>query len=487
MNATRHWSAQQRYALSIGGVALITFALTQLPPLHETNIAMLYLLVVFVSATTVGLVPAILASVLAFLAFNFFFVPPLHTLAVANTEDIVRLLTFLLVAVVTSTLASRSRAQANAAERTAADLSALYNLSQTLSAEVMLERMLPLLAQTTLQLVNVPMCSVLIYDEKGLLSERAMAGALPPTPAHNIDTFLRVGPRVLGVLRVTQRSVRDELSDEERARLETIAAQLVLVLERTQLAEEAARMRAQAEAERVKGALLSSVSHDLRTPLSVIKGAVTNLLDEGVAWDANTRHELLHAVDDETDHLNRLVGNLLEMSRIESGALHPVRDWHDLGEQIGAVVERLRPRLGARMLTIDLPADLPLVHASYTEIDQVLTNLLENALKYTPAESPIEIAAAVAGDAMRVMVRDHGPGIPRGLEKRIFEKFVRATPPERHADGTGLGLAICKGIVEAQTGQIWAEPTPGGGATFVFTLPLERVEPPALHAHEDLL
>lgn len=478
MATPQNWSARQRYLLSIGGVVVITLLLTRLTPLHETNIALIYLLVVLISATTVGLVPAILASVLAFLAFNFFFVPPLHTLVVATPEDFVRLLTFLAVAVVTSTLASRARAQADTAQRSADELASLYGLSQALSAEVTLERVLPLLAETTVRLVNVPMCSVLIYDENGFLAERTVAGTPPPPPTRTLDTFLRAGPRVLGVLRVAQRSMREELSATEQKRLETIAAQLVLVLERAQLAEEAARMRAQAEAERVKGALLSSVSHDLRTPLAVIKGAVTNLLDESVAWDVATRHELLNAVDTETDRLNRLVGNLLEMSRIESGALHPARDWHDIAELLADVAERMRARFTEHSVTLSAPPDLPLVQISYTQIDQVLTNLLENAQKYTPPGTPIELCAELADDAIRITVRDYGPGIPAGMHSRIFEKFVRAAAPERHADGTGLGLAICKGIIEAHGGQIWAEAAPGGGAAFVFTLPLPPDEQP---------
>ncbi|MBS1965893.1 MAG: sensor histidine kinase KdpD, partial [Chloroflexi bacterium SZAS-1] len=317
-----------------------------------------------------------------------------------------------------------------------------------------------------------------IYDENGFLAERTVAGTPPPPPTRTLDTFLRAGPRVLGVLRVAQRSMREELSAAEQKRLETIAAQLVLVLERAQLAEEAARMRAQAEAERVKGALLSSVSHDLRTPLAVIKGAVTNLLDESVAWDVATRHELLNAVDTETDRLNRLVGNLLEMSRIESGALHPARDWHDIAELLADVAERMRARFTEHSVTLSAPPDLPLVQISYTQIDQVLTNLLENAQKYTPPGTPIELRAELADDAIRITVRDYGPGIPAGMHSRIFEKFVRAAAPERHADGTGLGLAICKGIIEAHGGQIWAEAAPGGGAAFVFTLPLPPDEQP---------
>jgi two-component system sensor histidine kinase KdpD len=331
-------------------------------------------------------------------------------------------------------------------------------------------------AQTTTQLLDVPACSVLLYDTEGRLIQRASTGE-PPNPAKRVDTFLRIGPRVLGVLRVTQRSLQESLTPPEQERLQTIAAQLVLVIERARLVEEAGQARAQAEAERIKAALLSSVSHDLRTPLAVIKGAVTNLLDDTVVWEAAAQRELLCAVNDETDRLNRLVGNLLDMTRIESGAMQPARSWQDIAELVADVVARMRRLLGDRPLTIDIPADLPLVQISYTQIDQVLTNLLENIIKYTPDGTPLAIQVRVERDAIAVTVRDHGPGIPDGMNMRIFEKFVRLAGPERHADGTGLGLAICKGIVEAHGGRIWAENQPDGGAQITFTLPLPT--PPA--------
>lgn len=475
-----------RYTLSIAGVALMTLALVLLyPGVHQSNIALLYLLVVLTSAAVLGLGPAILASLAAFLAFNFFFVPPLHTLLVADTQELVRLLTFLVVAVIASSLAGNARREADTAARRASELAALYELSQTISAEFALDRILPRVAQTTADLLDVPACAVLLYDGDGLLVERAAAGQSPATPGRRSDTILQIGPRVIGVLRVVQRLGVPTLTAADQELLQTIAAQVVLVLERARLVEEANHARGAAEAERLKGALLSSVSHDLRTPLAVIKGAVTNLLDGTVAWNADTQRDLLQAVDDETDRLNRLVGNLLEMSRIESGALHPARDWQDLGELIADVVERMRPRLADHPLALDLPADLPLVRISYTQIDQVLTNLLENALKYTPSGTPIGVQVAVDEAALRVAVRDRGPGIPLGMGAHIFEKFVRVAEPERHAGGTGLGLAICKGIVEAHGGRIWFEHVPSGGASFQFTLPLpNQAELPGLPEDE---
>jgi len=475
MNSFRTWGLAQRYGMSVASVALTTLLLIQLPSLHQANIALLYLLVVLICATTIGLGPAMLASVLAFLGFNYFFVAPLHTFTVADSQDVVRLLTFLVVAIIASSLAGRARNQADTAQRSASELATLYGLSQTISAEVSVDRILYVVAQTTAHLLNVPMCVVLLYDDDGRLTERARSGDQSPEPSRQVDAFLRIGPRVLGVLRVTQRTLGDSLTQADQEHLAMIASQVVLALERARLTEEANQARAIAEAERIKGGLLSSVSHDLRTPLAVIKGAVTNLLDDSVAWDSAARHDLLHAIDDQSDQLNRLVGNLLEMSRIEAGAQPPARSSQDIGELIANVVNWMSPRLAGHPITTDIPADLPAVQINYTQIDQVLTNLIENAVKYTPADTPITIQAGVERDTMRIEVRDHGPGIPAGLSTRIFEKFVRVAGPEQHADGMGLGLAICKGIIDQYQGRIWAENLPDGGARFIFTLPLHAL------------
>jgi two-component system sensor histidine kinase KdpD len=465
-------TAGRRYAVSAGSVVLLTVLLAQIPSaLEHTDIALLYLLAVLISATMGGRGPAIVASVLAFLTSNFFFVSPRYTFTIADPRDLLRLVIFLIVAISTSDLAGRVQQQARIAQARARELAILYSLSQAISAAVDLDRILPMIAETTSALLHVPSCRILLEDAHGTMVTRAAYGA-DPTPARVIDTVLARAGRTIGMLQITQPTLTTPLTSAQHANLELIANQTVLVVERAQLVQEAGTARSLAESDRLKTVLLASVSHDLRTPLAVIKGAVTTLLDDTVAWDRSTRHELLGVMNEETDRLNRLVGNLLEMSRIEAGALSHTRTWEDLSECIAMVITRLQARLALPPITITLPPDLPLVLMNVTQIDQVLTNLLENAAIHTPPHTPITVAACRAEGAIQITIQDHGPGIPEEMLPHIFERFVRARDPERHAEGSGLGLAIARGLIEAHGGQVWASNAPGGGARFVFTLPL---------------
>lgn len=466
-----------RVAVSLLAVGALTALMVPLLPLiHSASAALLYILVVLLSAMAFGLGASLAAALLASLVFTYFFIPPYGGFGITSADDALRLVTFLTVALLVSGLASRARRQARTAARRAAELSALFQLSQDLEAEVEPERMLAIVARATTQILALPGCQILLADAAGALVPRAAAGAV--TGEAQEQAPLRVEQRTLGVLRVARRSPDTPLSAAEHELLHTIAAQAGLALERVRLSEVAGQARALAESDRLKSTLLSLVSHDLRTPLAVIKGLVTGLLDGSVAWSETQRRELLATINEETDRLNRIVGELLEMSRIEAGAISQARAWADLDELIVTVVEDLRPRIAAHPLRLDVPHDLPWVRISYAQIEQVLRNLLENAAHYTPEGSPIEIWAREAGAAVRVEVRDRGPGVPAELRERIFEKFVRAAPAERHAEGAGLGLAICKGLVEAHGGQIRVDERPGGGAVFSFTLPVETVPAP---------
>jgi two-component system sensor histidine kinase KdpD len=273
------------------------------------------------------------------------------------------------------------------------------------------------------------------------------------------------------------------LAPEQLHLLETFASQIALGIERAALAEAAQQAQVQIETEQLRNSLLSSVSHDLRTPLAAIAGAASSLLEDHAALDASMRHELCQTIAEEAHRLNRLVNNLLEMTRLESGAIHVHTEWQPLEEVVGAALARLEAQLADRPLTTHLPADLPLVPLDSVLIEQVLINLLDNAVKYTPPGSPIRLSAWAAQDAVTVEVADQGPGLPPGEENRIFEKFYRV-PHTTRPGGAGLGLTICRGIVAAHGGRMWAANRPGGGTLIRFTLPLTGTPPVVIPEEE---
>jgi len=227
---------------------------------------------------------------------------------------------------------------------------------------------------------------------------------------------------------------------------------------------------------------LSSVSHDLRTPLASITGAASSLLENDLPLDASTRRDLLQTIQEESERLSRLVHNLLQMTRLESGAVQVVKDWHPLEEVVGAALGRFARQFQRHPVNARLPKDLPLVPIDDSLIEQVLINLLDNAIKHTPDDTPIEVSAWSEGTGVTVEVADRGPGLAPGEEQRVFEKFYRGHPAT--ARGAGLGLAICWGFVEAHGGRIWAENRPGGGAAFRFTIPLAG-NPPEVEDTDD--
>ncbi|HVQ31182.1 MAG TPA: ATP-binding protein, partial [Vicinamibacteria bacterium] len=281
---------------------------------------------------------------------------------------------------------------------------------------------------------------------------------------------------VLGLIPLDRRRFEDP---EERRFLDAFTAQMGVAVERTQVAEETERTRLEAERERLRSTLLSSVSHDLRTPLGVIEGAASTLLDPEVALDPPTQRDLLESIHEEAGRLNRRVRNLLDMTRLEAGAVQLNREWQSPEEVVGAALSHLHGRLEGTEVKVAVPADLPFVSCDAVLVEQVLVNLLENALKYSPAGGAIEVSAERADDEVVVTIADRGPGIPSGEEARIFEKFHRVGR-DASVGGVGLGLAICRAIVVAHGGRIWAENRVGGGAAFHFSLP--GVGAPALRA-----
>src|SRR5579883_507136 len=298
---------------------------------------------------------------------------------------------------------------------------------------------------------------------------------------------LKMGNKVVGVLRLRIQDEmgsfpREERLEEERVRPAAATAffwtfldQVTALVERARLQRENVRIAVLERTDALRAALLSSVSHDLRTPLTSIKAAASSLLQEDVQWSEEERRSFAAAIVREADRLNRLVGNLLDMSRIEGGALKPEKEWYPFDELVHDVLDHLQGLLQERRVDTFIPDDLPPVELDYLQMDQVLTNLIENAVRYTPARSPIEIRVEVRDQHLWVSIADYGPGIPPGDLERIFDKFYRVLSTKRRGTstmGTGLGLAVCRGLVEAHGGRIWAENRAEGGAIFYFTLPL---------------
>lgn len=467
----------------------------------EANTVMLFLAVVAWAAFRHGRGPAILASVLAVLVFDFFFVPPYQTFAVADAQYLVTFAVMLAIGLVISTLTSRLRAQVESTLRRERQTSALYELGKKLSAlygDAFLanaagEKIGEMLGgEVAIYLRRSSGTPELVFGQQSSIATHAvslpvaqwviqhdqMAGAGTNTLPNAIALFLPLvgSQQTLGALAVRVPENQRLLEPDVRRLLEACASQLALALERDQLAIEAADARVQAEAEQVRSSLLSSVSHDLRTPLAAIAGASGSLL-EAANLDEPTRRQLLETVADEAVWLNRLLENILQMSKLEAGAAAPNRQWHLLEEIVGSALHRVRQEIQQHEVVVRMPGDLPLVSVDGLLLEQLFVNLLENAARHTPAGSHVWISAAIDGPTLRIAVADDGPGIPAGMEERIFAKFFRASPTADSGRGSGLGLAICRAIAQVHGGSIVASNRPGGGAEFVVRLPL-RTNPP---------
>jgi two-component system sensor histidine kinase KdpD len=501
----RPWQRQTEwapYGAAAAAVAISTaIAWAMFPAFAISNLIMVYLLGVIIVATRYGRGPSLVASLLSVAAFDFFFVPPYFTFAVSDTQYLVTFAVMLMVALVISSLAVRIRAQAESARERERRMAALYAMSRELAgtrgarelrevavrhiAEVFRTQVVVLLPQPDGRLTpapgdaaQFPMDASELAVGQWVHEHGQVAGQSTDTLPGASGLYLPLtGSRgTVGVLGLRPRDPRPLQAPEQLHQLEAFASQTALAIERARLAEDAERAHVRAETERLRNLLLSSVSHDLRTPLASITGAASTLLENDERLDAGTRRDLLETLHEEADRLNRLVQNLLEMTRLESGAMQLHTEWHSVEELVGAALGRFGKALARRPVTTRVPPELPLVPMDDVLIEQVLINLLDNALKYTPAESPIEVSAEDGGGAVLIEVADRGPGLPPGEERRIFEKFHRteAAPTVR---GAGLGLAICRGIVQAHGGRIWAENRPGGGVTVRFTLPVKEAPP----------
>ncbi len=465
------------------------------------NISVAYLFIVLALASTRGMYAAVVASVVAFLSFDFFLVPPLYTFTIGKVDEWLALFIFLATAITTGQLASALRLRAEQARRRERESRILYELLRDTNREEEFERQLRIVARAFVDVFSswgVRGCAILLPDAQGklvmqastrvveeqetLLPDEAATAAWVMTQAQTAEVHdVRLAPQASDsyAQRVVLRGTNIEHHTRRYVRLVPLklGQRLVGVLRLSM--GESLQIEVLQRTDALRAALLSSVSHDLRTPLSSIKAAASSLLQEDVQWDDEARHSFALAIVREADRLNRLVANLLDMSRIEGGALKPEKEWYPLDELIHDVLGRMQPLLQGRAVHTDIPDDLPPVQLDYLQIDQVLTNLIENAVRYTPAGSPIDIAVELCEDMVRVSVADRGPGIPPSDVERVFDKFYRVLNTETRATrptGSGLGLAVCRGLIEAHGGRIWVENRQGGGAIFRFTLPLGKAE-----------
>jgi two-component system, OmpR family, sensor histidine kinase KdpD len=494
------------YAEALGVVAFCTgLAWLMFPRFGLSNLVMVYLLGVVAVAARSDRGPTVFASVLSVATFDFFFIPPFFSFSVSDTQYLVTFAVMLVVALVISGLTVRIRAQATAARDRERRTAALYAMSRELASTRGVDDLLAIAIRHIVDVFPAEV-AVLLPDPTGRLTPRPVPAATLRTDtaeqavaewvySHRelagLGTSTLPGAAALYVPLIGSRGAAGVLgvkpsephafdSPEQLHLLETFANQTALAIERAALADEAQASQVRVETERLRNSLLSSVSHDLRTPLATITGAATTILDSGSRLDQRTQQELLESVRDEAERLNRLVENLLEMTRLESGALRLRRDWHPLEEVVGAALGRLAKSLGRRRVTVSIPPDLPLVKIDDVLIEQVFVNLLDNAVKYTPPDSAIRIIVTATDQSVTAEIADHGPGLPKGQEARVFEKFYRAA--SQGLRGAGLGLAICRGVVMAHGGRIWAHNLPEGGVAFLFTLPLADTPPASVPA-----
>lgn len=458
--------------LSTGIVGLSSVILFLLRPYLSTSVvALLYLVPVVVSAAVFGRMAGITASVLSFLIFNYFFIYPYFTFWVGHPQDSLAMIILLGVAILISSLMARIQFNLQQVREREREAVQLYELSVDLAGKNNQATIAKILAKGLAKLFNSAIIEVEIYQEDSSFRERASTNITAVEPTHGLS-HLQVplsSPRgKLGEIHIW--NLADHLQPEEERLLQTFASQGALALDRAILIDSETRARVLEESDRLKTAILSSVSHELRTPLASIQAAATSLYNPNVTLEPAARNELQSLLLEETDHMTQLVGNLLNMSRIEAGALKLQRQWNSIAEIVDTGLRRLRRNAASYPIEVDVSEDLPLVSVDSVLMEQVVINLVRNSLKFAPSQTPIRISAKAEEQAIQVTVSNQGPSIPEEFIQHVFEKFY-PIPGKDTSQGTGLGLSICKGIVEAHGGQIWAANLPVGVA-FHFFLPL---------------
>jgi two-component system sensor histidine kinase KdpD len=467
--------------------------------LGAENVDLVFLTAIVVVAVRLGLWPSLFASVASSLCYNFFFLPPIYTFTITDPVNIAAFLFFTLVAILVSNVAARGRTLATAAMERARTTDSLHSFSRKLASAGTLDDVLWATAYQTALMLKVRV--VLLLPEGGSIAVKA---GYPPedilddadlaaanwawqndrVAGRGSDTLpgakrlflpMHTGRGAIGVMGIDSDKPGPLLTPDQRRLLDALADQGALAIERVRLVEEMDRVERAAETERLRSALLTSISHDLKTPLASVLGAAGTLRDLGERLDDAQKADLLATIIDESERLNRFIANLLDMTKLESGAISPNVALHDLAEIVGSALRRAGRILSRHRVELELAADLPMVELDAVLFEQALFNLLDNAAKYAPSETTIRIQSWRSGDTVCLRVLDEGSGIPAGDLEHIFDKFYRAQKTDQVRAGTGLGLAISRGFVEAMHGTIVAaNRTDRTGAAFTISLPIPR-------------
>ena len=467
----------------------VAFLVHRLIP--HASLSLLFLVSVLIFSARTGLGPSLVASVLSFLAYNFFFTPPYYTFEVADDGNVATLVFFLLVATITGNLAARMHEEIASHHASLQRISNLYDFSRRMSSAAGTEAVLDALADHLSHSLNRPV-AVLLTDSERKLTVRAKSDPLMVLPEADtavawsqtlpepimVNTWqffkLFVNQEPIGML-----TMQGTALDAEQTRLvRSLCDQAAVALDRTQLVADLEQTRLVSETEQLRSALLSSISHDLRTPLASIIGSTTSLLEYGESFSDENRKELLATTVEEAQRLDRYIQNLLDMTRLGQGSLNLLRDWVDLHDIISSALDRMNDAIKGMIIDIDVSPDVPLLWVHGVLIEQAIVNLLDNAVRFSPDNGRITISARRIGNRVEIDLCDEGPGIPADEREKIFDMFYTVRQGDRsHLHGTGLGLAICRGMVAAHGGNVTArDGRLGTGTCMRIELPIERTE-----------
>lgn len=456
------------YLTSLLLIGLITLVLWLLRDrLSLENFSLIYLLAIFLLAIWLGTGPSLFAAALSFMSFNFFLIRPYYTLYVEDSRDLIDLLIFLVVAVVTGQLTAYARRQAQNARQLAVEEAILYQLSSAFNQLTTHQEIYATLRQVIREDLQAIEVNIMPEITESIVS----VGATTP-----VYVLLQAGDHIYGTVQAQFHTVTNEAHIRL---LRACVVQAAMALQRINLTTRAQQSQTLEEADKLKTALLQAVSHDLRTPLTIIKTSASNLRTLQNQLTAQQQLEMVNAIDQEVDHLNELVGNLLDMSRLKAGAMVINSDWYALAEIANDAAARAWQRSSQERIRLNFADDLPLARYDYGLMLQALTNIVDNVLRYEPEGQQVEIRGEADAHELRWVIINHGPAIPEAEKQRIMEPFYHG--PDGHV---GLGLAISQGIVEAHRGRMWIEDTMGGGATFIIALPLPPPGNSPLHSLE---